>query len=107
MEPKVRLKILTVCAGGTVRSVAMALKLKRRGHDAVALAGKFNSPELFEMLSKWADRILLMHAGLEKKIPKEYHTKMVLHDLGDDVWTSPQIPHLYNLCTDIANKERL
>lgn len=87
-KPKMNAKprIVTVCEGGTVRSVSLALVLKQRGVDALALSWRGNSIETIKLLCIWADRILLTQGKFKKHIPKEFHNKITVYELGPDVW---------------------
>ncbi len=73
-------KILTICDGGTVRSVCLARLLKDgqvdgRQHDAVAASGLWNSKGTLAMLCRWANLIVdhLLTDGRfgRKLVPKE------------------------------------
>lgn len=91
------MKVLTVCAGGTVRSVSMALALKRGGHDALALSQKWNSPEVFEMLAAWADRVIVM-GDYGQRISQSHASKIMRCEVGPDVWGNAQNKDLYSRC---------
>jgi len=84
------MKILTLCSAGAVRSVAMAHVLKSRyGHDALAAGHNFNSQGTIDLLSGWADRIIVMQPRYAKGILKKHAHKIVepaLTNVGDDVW---------------------
>ncbi len=77
------MKFACMCAGGNVRSVAMAYALKEKGHDALA-CGAINSLETREMIFQWADRILVMHQPLLKFVPPQFSNKLILVDVGPD-----------------------
>ncbi len=77
------MKFACMCAGGNVRSVAMAYALKEKGHDALA-CGAINSLETREMIFQWADRILVMHEPLLKHVPSQFSGKVILTDVGPD-----------------------
>lgn len=92
------MKVLTICSAGACRSVAMAHVLKQEfGHDAVPVGRDKNSKETIDLLSKWADRIILMQPDYGVGLLKEYWMKVVppgLTDVGPDVWVNPLSPRL-------------
>lgn len=71
------MKILCICKGGNVRSVALAQLLKNRGYDALAVGAQDNSQETLKMLEKWADKIVDV---------RDY--------LPEDIWRNPRHPDL-------------
>jgi predicted protein tyrosine phosphatase len=80
-------KILTMCAGGNVRSVGLKYLLKYKyGHDALACGQDANPPETREMLCKWADYIIVMTENYFKEIPTEYHNKTLIYEVGPDTY---------------------
>jgi predicted protein tyrosine phosphatase len=89
------MKVLTMCSAGTVRSVAMAHKLKQNyGIDAVPVGHDANSQETIDMLSDWADKILVMQPKYASGILKKNAHKVVIADVGPDVWGNPLDPDL-------------
>jgi hypothetical protein len=100
------MKILTICSAGACRSVAMAHVLKGDyGHDAVPVGRDANSQKTLDMLSEWADKIIVMQpkyaigtlkASLHKLIPAE------LTDVGPDVWRNPLSPQLRDIVGTMA-----
>lgn len=84
------MRILTICRGAVVRSVALALIAKQNHHDAVALSADWNSPRLFAILSKWADLILYVEPDMDKLVPEEHRSKAICtFGLEKDVWMNP------------------
>lgn len=88
------MNILCICAGGITRSVACATELKRRGHDAIAAGWRYNAPQPIGMLSRWADRILLMYHWEPSFIPTAELGKVRYLDVGHDIWPNPTHPDL-------------
>ena len=91
-------KILCVCEGGNVRSVACAYLFKYQiGYDALAASWKRNSLGTLMMLYNWADRIIIMQPEFrEKVIPTCYH-KITVYDVGPDRWGSALHPDLLEI----------
>jgi predicted protein tyrosine phosphatase len=86
-----KLKILTICQHGSVRSVACAYLIKTiYKHDAIAMGVDDAEPETQEMLYNWADKIILMDKTLLDKvvinIPAYIKTEITMCDVGEDVW---------------------
>jgi len=89
------MKILTVCQGGHVRSVAAKYILKYRyGHDVLACGWESNTPETREMLCEWADYIVIMQAAFKQFIAPKYHGKLFAYDVGEDRYGNPFHPDL-------------
>jgi protein-tyrosine-phosphatase len=88
------MKIAVFCKGGITRSAAMANELKRYGHDVLAAGLGYNAPETIQMLTDWADRIVVMQKELVQLVPMSGRGKMVVADVGPDVWTNSSDPDL-------------
>jgi len=93
------MKFLCICAGGNTRSVACATALKRRGYNAVATGWHFNAPDPIDILSRWADRIVIMFKWDPTFVPKEEFGKIRYLDVGPDVWQDPTNPELIAMVT--------
>ncbi len=95
------MKILTVCQGGTVRSVALARMLKDadvrekydypgEAHDVLAASWQWNSAGTLHGLCEWADLIVVMEPGHQEHLPHSYRSGRVLSnkvavcDVGPD-----------------------
>ena len=91
------MRILTICRMGTVRSVAMAHVLKVKGFDAIPAGVAANSPETLDMLSKWAELILVMYKPLTRGLNIKFSRKIRITDVGEDVWGNPLHPDLMKL----------
>lgn len=84
------MKILVMCQGGHVRSVALKYVLTYKyGHEALACGWESNSRETIEMLCAWADAIVIMQADMERHIPAHHHNtgtgrKLFCYDVGPD-----------------------
>lgn len=102
-----RLKVVTICAAGVVRSGAMAFMLKWNKIDAIALSGEYISPEAFAEMSAWADRIVLMVPEYAPLIPAQFHSKIRMCDFGPDVWGNPNHPELLGKCMEWLNAGKL
>lgn len=85
------IKILCVCRSGNVRSVATKRCLNRRGYKNVIAVGSYVVPEeTLEMLTRWADIILLAkpsHGKYIRSVDKEKISRKF--DIGDDTWGTP------------------
>ncbi len=78
------MKILCICEEGYKRSVITRRLLIYKHHDAVAM-GLNNSIELRNLLSEWADVILLAEAWMKKEIDPLFHGKIESqYDIGPD-----------------------
>ena len=89
------MKILCICQGGNVRSVACGYVLKYMyGVDAVAASWEKNSPETLDMLCRWADAIFVMQPEFVEKVYEPYRTKVHVIDVGPDVWFNSLHPEL-------------
>ena len=84
------MKVLAVCRGGNSRSVAMAYVLKQEYKlDALSCGWRENTAETLKMLYQWADVIVTMTTYIETKIPEEFKSKVIIADVGSDVWKRP------------------
>lgn len=89
------MKILCVCEGGNVRSVACAYLLKyMHGQDALAVSFAKNSVDTILMLVIWADKIVVMQREMEAIVPSIYQQKVSVYDVGPDKWGNAFHPQL-------------
>lgn len=94
------MKIVTMCQGGHVRSVALKYLLTYKyGHEVIACGWESNSPETRNILFKWADYIVIMQKEFEKYIPECHHNnegrrKLYCYDVGEDRYGNPFHPEL-------------
>lgn len=78
------MKFLCVCDGGNVRSVAMAYALKMNEQEALAVGRLYTTKETMDMLSSWADQIILMEPHMIESIDPMFHKKIIVCDVGPD-----------------------
>ena len=89
------MKILCVCEGGNVRSVACAYLLKyMHCQDALAVSFAKNSPATILMLVEWADKIIVMQREMEAIVPFRHKPKVSVYDVGPDKWGNAFHPQL-------------
>mgnify|MGYP003442208706 FL=1 len=94
---------LCVCQYGHSRSVALARVLHHNGVSAVAV-GWQTSPEGLIVLSKWADRILLLDNSFIDKIPNEQRDKCFGMHVGPDRWSNPYNTELLNILAKMTQE---
>ena len=104
-------KILAVCIGGTVRSVAIKDVLNGTGKwDGLAASAISQTPETMKMLCDWAEVIVpvenkdLIHGTCSYPHQEkwaacvmwnpEYDNKRHVIDIGPDVWANARHPAL-------------
>ena len=96
-------KILCVCAGAVVRSVAQANVLKYSfGQDALAASWERNSRKTLDLLADWADIIIVMQPQYSEGFLKRNQHKVIVNDVGPDVWRNPLDPELDMKCSEFA-----
>lgn len=90
------IKIMTMCRQGLVRSVGMTdvLKLHFEPVDVIPLGYAGNTSNTLQMISSWADKIIIMREKYKKYIPEEFHGKVFICDVGHDNYHSAQHPKL-------------
>lgn len=104
MEKRPVKRFLTVCAGGTVRSVSMAFVLKYDfGQEAVPLSFDKLSQETLEFFSPWADYIVVMQPHFASKFER-WKRKIRIVDVGEDVWLNPLHPELREIVSKVAQQ---
>lgn len=104
-EPRHCYKILCVCRGGNVRSVAMKMLLTRYlDHDALACGFETTDAETRDMLYRWADVIVLLCADFEPLIRPRWANKLSVYDVGEDIWGNPFSPSLHVRLADMLNE---
>lgn len=84
------MKFLCICAGGNVRSRAMAWALMElHRQEALSVGAQYNRPETIAMLCEWADRIVVMEPSFVTAVPVQLRTKVAVCDVGEDLYGSP------------------
>lgn len=110
------MKILTVCEGGTVRSVGLARYLKKvcdPGHDALAASWRRNTRDTMIMLCEWAELIIIVEPQDRVQLPVRYRAdgaaadKVKVCDVGRDRYLNPFHRDLQQLCAAFVKKEGL
>ncbi len=110
-RPEKKLRIMCVCAGGNVRSHALAYLLKSRGHSAFAVGvDHFDAPSLSD-LANVVDFVLTTEQGIHNtllsRLPEEQHARVHLIPIGGDRW-GPSIPQeLLNQCKTLMADPQL
>jgi len=81
------MRVLCVCRKGNVRSVEMKRVLNKRGYkDVLSVGGLTVSKKTLNMLSEWADLILLAKPSHGKNIKHNYRSKINKEFyIGDDL----------------------
>jgi hypothetical protein len=87
------MKNLCICWYAHSRSVALARLLQSKGQAAIAI-GVGTSGDAISVLAPWADRIFVLETSYKNFVPVEFHDKVVIFDVGPDVWVNPYSPQL-------------
>ena len=99
------MKVLVCCQGGNVRSVTFGFILKYKYNiDAIAASLEKNSNDTLDMLFEWADTIIVVQESMKDFIPKLYHKKLLVLDIGPDRWGQSLHPELLQICIDLLSK---
>lgn len=81
----------------------MAVVLKGRKHEALAVGRFTAAPDTLDMLFRWADRIVLMEPHMRESIPPEFLPQTWTVDVGPDQWGSQVDPFLREMCEEGAD----
>jgi len=98
-------KFLCVCAGGTVRSGALAWSLRYNfSQKRVFQASHDKSPdEDLRVLADWADYIIVLEKQFAPKFEK-WKDKIRVLDVGPDIWLNPLHKDLQKIVSEAAQK---
>lgn len=91
-------KFLCICTYGHSRSVAMARVLHHNSLQAVAMGTATAGQQAFDLMTDWADVILLAEAWHIGSVPRKNHPKVVDLKIGEDKWSNPYNADLLTLC---------
>lgn len=104
-------RVLCVCEGGNVRSVAMMHALHGHPHhplgDVIAVGARVLSPASWELFGNWADTILVV--GQEEiltLIPSGFVNKVYHVNIGPDHWGSPMNPELIHTLQEMIYHDK-
>lgn len=108
-DPKHR--VLCVCEGGNVRSVAMMHALHGHPHhplgDVIAVGARVLSPESWDIFGTWAQTILVIgQSEIVSLIPDRFRSKVYHVDIGADHWGNPTNPALVHELNERLYHER-
>jgi hypothetical protein len=100
------MKILTVCQYGHCRSVALARVVRKANNgsdpvEVVAVGWQTCGEAALRLLCGWADHIFILQGAYMDHIPPTHREKVVVFDVGPDVWANPYHPDLYGLLLDM------
>jgi predicted protein tyrosine phosphatase len=92
-------KIVTVCSAGLVRSAALAdvLKMHFEPCDVLPVGVDRNDKKpggALDLLFNWADTIIVMHEPYINRVPENLKHKVILCEVGRDVYHNPRHPEL-------------
>lgn len=99
------MKYLCVCDGGNVRSAALAFWLKHFAKQEAIAVGRLQvSKDTMNMLTEWADRIIIMQPHMIESISENHHDKVTVCDVGPDRWGVSIHPELWmHIVTFVPN----
>ncbi len=99
-------KFLCICAGGTVRSGALAWSLRYNfGQKRVFQASHDKSPqEDLDLLANWADYIIVLETQFAAKFMTKWKDKVRILDVGPDKWLNPLHKELQEIVSSAAQK---
>lgn len=100
-----KLRFLTICEGGAVRSVALAAVLRWDfKQDAIPVSGLLIPEETLFMLCEWADYIIVLVPKYAERISPTFKKKTRVIDIGPDKWMNALHKELLNLMGDMVQK---
>lgn len=112
MEDKI--KILTICEHGNIRSVAMAYLIKtiyQHKHEVLSCGIKDISKKTFWQLCSWADKVVFMDKKLVPSVieydDKNHMPEIIIANLGKDIWHDAQAQELVHKCLKQLHKLNL
>lgn len=104
------MKFLTICAGGNVRSRAMAyILMERHKQDALSAGAIYQKPTIEWLCGNWAERIIIMQPQFMEAVPTQHRAKVKLCDVGPDeygtCWNFVLIDRCANFARDWAARK--
>ena len=113
-QQQARLKVVTMCQGGHVRSVGLKYLLRYKyGHDVIACGWEGNTEETRDLLFSWADYIVVMQASMVQHVPTKHHQrddqsrKLFCYDVGEDRYGNPFHPELQSALKGMIERHGL
>lgn len=94
-------KILCVCQYGHSRSVALSRILHHRNISAIAM-GWQTAGDAIDVGCQWADKIAVLESSYLSRIPEQHRDKVVIVDVGKDIWSNPHNADLLTKCERLA-----
>ena len=101
------MRVLCLCQGGNVRSVALAFVLKYEySEDALAASLEKNSPETLASMMEWAEKIFVVERWMLDWISKMHRDRVTVLEIGPDRWGNSLHPELVALCQSLLVAHR-
>lgn len=99
------MKFLCVCAGGNIRSRAMAyILMERHKQDALSAGFNYQPATIAHLAATWADRIILMRPHFMDAIPFPIRNKVRVNDVGEDTFGTCWNFILIDRCASFASE---
>lgn len=99
------MKFLCVCAGGNIRSRAMAyIMMERHKQDALSAGALYQPDTIAHLAATWADRIIVMEPKFLEVIPFPLRGKARVNDVGHDTYGTPWNFILIDRCAGFAKE---
>lgn len=95
-------RILVLCQGGNTRSAAVSFILKYKYEiESLTASLERNTPDTIKMLIRWCDFFIVVDDKLLDKLPDGIvMNKVLVCNIGDDVWFHPFHPELLQKCLE-------
>lgn len=101
-------KILTICAGGNVRSVGLRYLLHYKyGHEVLACGQDANNSETIDILCNWADYVIVVAEEYLFVVPEKYKSKLLCYNIGPDRFGYAFHPELLDISDKLINEHGL
>lgn len=102
------MKIICLCQKGNSRSVVLSWLLKSQYHHEALAAGMVTTHRRTrKMLYDWADLIILMTPRYRHWIPTEYDSKVLVCDVGTDIWFKGHPQDLVEKCQKFIGSQEV
>lgn len=97
------MKFLTICAGGNIRSRAMAyILMERHKQDALSAGANYQTQTIAHLAATWADRIVVMQPKFIEVVPFPLRNRVKVCDVGEDTYGTPWNFLLIDQCAAFA-----
>jgi len=74
-------------------------------HESIPIGAETTSDDTRELLSGWADKIVVLRPHYVEAVPPAHRHKVLVYDVGEDIWLNPYHQNLQHELMKLIRKD--